>query len=179
MTTMQQTFAGFGDAKAEAGLTPGTYLAHLQGNWEIIPTKIPAQGNRPEQDADAIKLHYLVFQQTRAGGWRTYRTSELCAPTFNVGSKLVSRLNAVNRTTVREGDDLGNLERSGWVMVELVPSRKDPKYLDIKTVVAAPQGMAMPPESILIPQSVTHGDGKRATVLLPIPSGTDGDGVPF
>lgn len=116
---------------ADPSLDVGTFLAYLRSDNEEIPT----------QYGFAIKLKYNVFVPS-ARGTRVYEQSELAAPQYTTGSKLIRRMGAVNNVTVTEKTNLGELNEQGWCLVAL--DRPRSHYLEITDVVAMPRGYPIP-----------------------------------
>lgn len=116
---------------ADPSIDVGTFLAYLRSDNEEIPT----------QYGFAIKLKYNVFVPS-ARGTRVYEQSELAAPQYTTGAKLIRRFAAVNQVDVTEKTDLGTLNEQGWCLVSL--GRPRSHYLEITDVVRLPRGYPIP-----------------------------------
>lgn len=158
-----------GGAKPEPGLRAGfTYPAFLvdfdnPDTYETIP------GNYGE----SVKLTYGVLLLSKISGPRMFEMNELCSQHLGMRSKLVSRALAVTPgVTLTEETDLGELNTSGWCLVEL---EDDPKnaangtnYLRIKNVMPLADGMAD-----RLPEVVTGWDDRKNRVFVRL--ATEGD----
>lgn len=128
--------------KPEPGLTPGVFPAFM-ADFDNLETFESVQG----QYGESIKIRYGVLVLSRVHGAKMYEINELCADSASVRSKLVSRAAAVTPgVQVTDETDLGDLNTSGWCMVELEndskPNQNNTQYLRIKNVMALPAGMA-------------------------------------
>lgn len=137
--------------KPAPGLRPGVFPAFMadfddENTYETVEGKF----------GTSVKINYGVLLISPGNDARMFEINELASDVAAVRSKLVSRAAAVTPgITVTEETDLGDLNTSGWCLVEL---EEDPKneangtnFLRIKNVMQLPAGMAdrLPPVEVV------------------------------
>jgi hypothetical protein len=118
--------------RADASLGPGTFLAYLLPDPEILDL----------QYGPVAKLIYRVFVPSQTGTKR-FELSELASLNYTVNAKLMRRIAAINNVTITEQTALSELGTQGFLLLEL-EQEKGTAFLKIVNGMPVPRGYRIP-----------------------------------